>query len=90
MASKRRLSKTILNPNSLCANEEVAIRNRVFFLFNEFNKCVAFLRDGLTETQQHFRILIESRHFKALTLSILQPNPYPWPTGVNININKSH
>lgn len=77
MASKRRLSKTILNPNSLCANEEVGIRNRVFFLFNEFNKCVAFLRDGLTETQQHFRILIESRQFQST--DAFHPSAQPVP-----------
>lgn len=49
MVSKWWLSKIILNFNSLCVNEEVVIRNWVFFLFNEFNKCVVFLRDGLIE-----------------------------------------
>ena len=33
MASKR---KTVLNPNSLYENEEVALRNRGSFLFDEF------------------------------------------------------
>lgn len=65
MASKRRQGKTVLNPKSLCTNEEVALRNRGSFLFDEFNLCAASLRHRLTETKQHFRIFTESRQFQS-------------------------
>jgi len=89
MASKRRSSKAILNPNSFCGNEEVTLRNRDSLLFDEFNKCVASLRDRLRPSNTS-EFSPSRVNFKALTLSILQPNPYPWPAGVNIDINKSH
>lgn len=89
MAGKRSLRKAILYtyPSSFLTNE-VALRNRLFLL-DEFNKCVACLRDKLRPINT-LEFSPNRVNFKALTLPILQSNPYPWPTGVNIDINKSH
>lgn len=79
MAGKRSLRKAILYtyPSSFRTNE-VALRNRLLFFFDEFNKCVACLRDKLRPINT-LEFSPNRVNFKALTLPTSHPSVQPIP-----------